>query len=48
MKTQVLHVHPVNDQEMNTIKAFCPALNIKFEVSKGDPYDPEFVHKRKR
>ena len=45
MKTQPLIVHPANTQEMNIIKAFFEALQIKFEVAKDSPYDPEYVAK---
>ena len=45
MKTQNIIVHPSNAQEMNVIKAFFKALNIKFEVATDSPYDPKFVDK---
>ena len=46
MKTQnILIVHPSNEQEMITIKAFFEALKIKFEVANDNPYNPEFVAK---
>lgn len=47
MKTQPIIVHPSNSKEMNVIVAFFDALNIKFEVVKDSPYDPEFVTKIK-
>lgn len=31
--------------QIEAIKAFMKALKIKFEVSKDQPYDPEFVTK---
>ncbi len=45
MKTKVLYIHPENEQELETIKNFCEAQNIKYEISKSEPYDPEFVAK---
>ncbi|MDD2528486.1 MAG: hypothetical protein PHW35_15505 [Lentimicrobiaceae bacterium] len=33
---------------MNIIKAFFEALNIKFEVARDSPYDPDFVAKIER
>jgi methyl coenzyme M reductase alpha subunit len=40
-------VHPETAEQENALKAFIKALKIKFEVSKEEPYDPEFVAKIK-
>lgn len=40
-------VHPETTEQENALKAFIKALKIKFEVSKEEPYDPEFVAKIK-
>ncbi len=46
MKTpDTLIVHPSNDEQVTVLKAFLEALKIKFEVSKKDTYNPEFVEK---
>lgn len=31
------------DEQFNALKAFLKALKIKFEMSKDDEYNPEFV-----
>jgi hypothetical protein len=41
----VLIVHPNNEEEVTVLKAFMQALKIKFEVTKKDNYNPEFVAK---
>lgn len=46
MKTQeILIARPSNAVEVNTLKAFLKALNIKFEIAKESPYRAEFVAK---
>jgi hypothetical protein len=30
--------------QIEAVKAFMKALKIKFEISKDNPYNPEFVH----
>ena len=37
--------HPKTEEEVNALKAFMLALNIKFEVEECDVYNPEFVEK---
>jgi hypothetical protein len=36
-----------NSQQIEAIKAFMKALNIKYEVDKESPYNPDFVKKIK-
>jgi hypothetical protein len=38
-------IHPEDASQIEAIKAFMKALKIKFELSKDQPYDPEFVKK---
>ncbi|MBK8348118.1 MAG: hypothetical protein IPL08_10975 [Saprospiraceae bacterium] len=46
MKTQdVLIVHPSNEEQVTVLKAFLEALKIRFEFSKNETYNPEFVEK---
>jgi hypothetical protein len=46
MKTQdVLIVHPSNEEEVTVLKTILEALKIKFEFSKEETYNPEFVEK---
>lgn len=46
MKTQdVLIVHPSNEEEVTVLKTILKALKIKFEFSKEESYNPEFVAK---
>jgi hypothetical protein len=46
MKTQdVLIVHPSNEEQVTVVKAFLEALKIRFEFSKDEAYNPEFVAK---
>lgn len=46
MKNQdVLIVHPETNEQVIVVKAFLEALKIKFEFSKDDAYNPEFVAK---
>jgi hypothetical protein len=48
MKTQdVFIAHPKTSEQINALKAFMQALKIKFEVSKEENYNPEFVAKIK-
>lgn len=46
-KTNII-AHPENASQVEAIKAFMKALKIKFEISKDNPYDPEFVAKIKK
>ena len=46
MKTQdVFIVHPSNEEEVTVLKTILKALKIKFEFSKEETYNPEFVAK---
>ena len=46
MKTQnILIVHPTSEEQTTVLKAFLEALKIRFELSKVEPYDQEFVNK---
>jgi hypothetical protein len=46
MKTQNIFIaHPQTSEQVSALKAFMQALKIKFEVAKGDAYDPDFVEK---
>ncbi len=46
MKTQdIMIVHPSNDEQVAILKAFLEALKIKFEISKEDAYNADFVAK---
>ena len=46
MKTQdILIVHPSNDEQVTVLKTILEALKIKFEISKEETYNPEFVKK---
>ena len=41
-------VHPENTEQVNALKAFIKALNMKFEIA-GEPYyNPDFVAKIKK
>lgn len=42
-----IKAYPSNSQQIDAIKAFMKALNIKFEVDKDSPYNPDFVKKIK-
>lgn len=49
MKTEnTIIIHPETTEQENALKAFAKALKMKFEVSRGKPYDPEFEAKIKR
>ncbi len=46
MKNQdVLIVHPQTAEQVTVVKAFLEALKIRFEFSKDEAYNPEFVEK---
>jgi predicted enzyme involved in methoxymalonyl-ACP biosynthesis len=46
MKTQdVFIAHPKTTEQVSALKAFMQALEIKFEVSKEEAFNPEFVAK---
>ena len=46
MKSQeTLIVHPSSEDQLMVIKAFLEALKVKFEYTKNDNYNPEFVAK---
>ena len=40
-----IKAYTVNASQIEAVKAFMKALKIKFEISKDQPYDPEFVNK---
>lgn len=42
---KIFTVHPKTKAQVEALKAFMQALKIKFEVSKDEAYDPEFVAK---
>mgnify|MGYP006433247435 CR=1 FL=1 len=49
MKTEnTFIIHPETTEQENALRAFVKALEIKFEVSKEKPYDPDFVAKVKQ
>lgn len=46
MKTQEIFIaHPTTREQVSALKAFMQALEIRFEVAKGESYDPDFVQK---
>ena len=46
MKAQAVYTaHPSTTEQEKALKAFMKALDIKFEVSKEQEYNPEFVKK---
>ena len=46
MRTQGIFIaHPKTAEQVNALQAFMQALKIKFEVSKAENYNPEFVEK---
>lgn len=48
MKTEnTFIIHPETREQENALRAFIKALKIKFEVSKENPYDPDFVSRIK-
>lgn len=42
-----IKAYPSNSQQIDAIKAFMKALNIKYEVAKDTPYNPDYVKKIK-
>lgn len=46
MKNQDIFIaHPQTREQVSALKAFMQALKIKFEVSKEETYNPDFVAK---
>jgi hypothetical protein len=46
MKTQDIFIaHPQTNEQVSALKAFMQALKIKFEISKEEKYNPDFVAK---
>jgi hypothetical protein len=46
MKTKdILIIRPSNEEQVTVLKAFLEALKIRFEYSKEEVYNPEFVAK---
>ncbi len=46
MKTQEIFIaHPQTTEQVNALTAFMKALKIKFEITKDESYNPEFVEK---
>ncbi len=46
MKTENTFIlHPDTKEKERALKAFVRALKIKFEVTRGKPYHPQFVEK---
>ena len=46
MKTKDIFIaHPQTSEQVSALKAFMQALQIKFEVTKADDYNPDFVKK---
>ncbi len=46
MKTQEIFIaHPQTNEQVSALTTFMQALKIKFEVTKKDSYNPEFVEK---
>ena len=49
MSTPNTTIHlSISDEKLNYIKAFLKALKIKFEITKEEPYNQEFVKKMKQ
>jgi hypothetical protein len=46
-KMGTLKIHPEDQEQLKTVKAFLNALKIPFEASEESPYDPSFVAKIK-
>ena len=40
-------IHPETEEQENALKAFIKALKLKFEISKEDSYNPDFISKIK-
>ena len=45
MQTINITAHPENDAQIEAIKSALKDLKIKFEISKEQPYDSEFLEK---
>lgn len=46
MKSQNIFIaHPKTPEQVKALKAFMQALKIKFEVTKKESYNPDFVTK---
>lgn len=41
-------VHPESSEQVNALKAFIKALNMKFEIASEPHYNPDFVAKIKK
>lgn len=41
-------VHPESTEQVNALKAFIKALNMKFEITREQYYNPDFVAKIKK
>jgi hypothetical protein len=49
MKTEnIFIIHPDTPEQENALKAFAKALKIKFKVTKGEHYNPDFEAKIER
>ena len=48
MQTITITAHTNEPSQIEAVKAFMKALKIKFEISKEQTYDPDFVEKIKR
>ncbi|MDD4193146.1 MAG: hypothetical protein PHI28_17555 [Mangrovibacterium sp.] len=49
MKTEnIFIIHPDTPEQENALKAFAKALKIKFKVTKGEHYNPDFAAKIER
>lgn len=45
METISITAHTQDTLQIEAVKAFMKALEIKFEITKDKPYNPEFVEK---
>ena len=46
MQTQNIFIaHPTNKDQINALKAVVKAFKIEFEITKENPYNPDFVEK---
>lgn len=46
MKTQDIFIaHPQTNEQVSALSAFMQALKIKFEITREESYNPEFVEK---
>ena len=41
--SNIIIAHPVSEDKLESLKAFLKALKIKYEVSKKEAYDEDFV-----